>query len=377
MKASLILGNDNWAVKDSSLLGYTITDEDNFEPEAFDVTRASTKTRVNREGLIESVANNVASIDFLDDTEGVLLTEPQSTNLITYSEDFSNGWTKQSGIVPTYNTTETLSPDGTYNATKLIGISTSGIFKASLSVSGIVSRSVYLKSVSGTTTAIFKDPNNSSAGTANLNITNEWKRFELIGDNGTSSQGLFIDDITSDGLYIWGAQVEALPYATSYIPTNGSTVTRVQDIVNNAGDVNTFNSEEGTMFLDIDFLNFIGTKDITISDGTVANRLLIYITGSSLLKFIITTPINSVQITYNLPSTKVKVACSYKENELLLYVDGVKEAESLSVIMPSANTFNSIELKRPLGTNYFNGKIKQLKVFKTALTDAELIALTS
>jgi hypothetical protein len=45
--------------------------------------------------------------------------------------------------------------------------------------------------------------------------------------------------------------------------------------------------------------------------------------------------------------------------------------------MPSANTFNSIELKRPLGTNYFNGKIKQLKVFKTALTDAELIALTS
>jgi len=381
MKASLILGNDNWAVKDSSLLGYTITDEDNFEPEAFDVTRASTKTRVNREGLIESVANNVASIDFLDDTEGVLLTEPQSTNLITYSEDFSNGWTKQSGIVPTYNTTETLSPDGTYNATKLIGISTSGIFKASLSVSGIVSRSVYLKSVSGTTTAIFKDPNNSSAGTANLNITNEWKRFELIGDNGTSSQGLFIDDITSDGLYIWGAQVEALPYATSYIPTNGSTVTRVKDIVNNAGDVNTFNSEEGVLFVEMALGKSKNSRMVLKDISNINNRIaIIYVANQTAILFeYFANGIKTYNTTVTVDvSNYNKYAFKWKLNDFSVYLNSILQDSQFSGNVAAANSFDNLDFSDRNGNNHFLiGKTKQLKVFKTALSDAELTALTS
>jgi hypothetical protein len=166
-------------------------------------TRASTATRVNSAGLIES----------------------PRTNLVLYSEDFSNAyWTKQAGITATYNTTETLSPDGTYNATKFVGNGTTGVLKTSISVSGVVSRSVYLKSVTGTTTATFKEPNTNVPSPITLTITNEWQRFEMIGDNGSSFQGLQIDDITLDGIYMWGAQLETGDIATEYIPTTTTAV---------------------------------------------------------------------------------------------------------------------------------------------------------
>jgi hypothetical protein len=156
---------------------------------------------------------NVPRIDYTGGGCGKLLLEPQRTNLLTYSEDFSNAsWTKQAGITATYNTTETLSPNGTYNATKFVGNGTTGVLKTSISVSGVVSRSVYLKSVTGTTTATFKEPNTNVPSPITLTITNEWQRFEMIGDNGSSLQGLQIDDITSDGIYMWGAQLEAGSY---------------------------------------------------------------------------------------------------------------------------------------------------------------------
>ena len=78
-----------------------------------------------------------------------LLVEPQRTNLITYSNDFSNvGWIKQGGISSTYNTTETLSPEGLYNASKFTGDGTNGVYRQVI-VTGVVARSIYLKSVAG------------------------------------------------------------------------------------------------------------------------------------------------------------------------------------------------------------------------------------
>jgi hypothetical protein len=60
------------------------------------VVRATTATRVNSAGLIESVANNVPRLDYLNASCPSLLLEPQRTNLQVYSEDFSNpAWTGQ------------------------------------------------------------------------------------------------------------------------------------------------------------------------------------------------------------------------------------------------------------------------------------------
>ena len=82
------LGNGNWAVKEDKLLAYNDNSGLFFNKE-FDFTRGSTATYVGRDGLIASAASGVPRIDFTNDTKGHLLLEMSTTNLITYSEDFS------------------------------------------------------------------------------------------------------------------------------------------------------------------------------------------------------------------------------------------------------------------------------------------------
>jgi hypothetical protein len=78
----------------------------------FDVVRGSAATRVNAEGLIESVAANIPRIDYTTG-EGVVLLEPQSTNLLTYSEDFIDASWIKGNITATNGF---YAPDGTSGA---------------------------------------------------------------------------------------------------------------------------------------------------------------------------------------------------------------------------------------------------------------------
>jgi hypothetical protein len=325
----------------------------------------------------EVTRDNVPRIDYTGGGCPHILAEPQRTNLITYSEDFSNAiWQKQTGIVPTYNTTETLSPDGTYNATKFIGTGSTGVFKASIIVSGNISRSVYLKSVTGTTTATFKEPNTGTPSAISLTITNEWQRFEMIGDNGSSSQGLWIDDITSDGLYMWGAQLEAGSYATSYIPTSGSTVTRNQDIFTRDG-IGSLIGSEGVLFVEMAALSNDGTnRGISLNDGTATNRLLLYFSSASNQIAVISTGFTG-SIIYTLPDETLfnKIAVRYKANDITLWVDGASRGTPItSATIP---TFTAFKFDSGSAASPFYGKVKQLQVYDTALTDTQLAALTS
>ena len=118
MANTLNLGTDgNWATKEGSVLGYN-SESNNYKPLPFDFTRASSATVVNKGGLIETVGSGEPRIDFKDNTKGALLLEPSRSNLITYSQDFSNSyWSKlNSSII----SNSVISPDGTLNADKII-----------------------------------------------------------------------------------------------------------------------------------------------------------------------------------------------------------------------------------------------------------------
>ena len=117
MEASLKLGNGDWGVKNDSLLAYDDFGG-KFRPLPFDFTRASSATVVNKQGLIETVQSGIPRIDFSDDANGALKLEPQSTNLITQSETFSNWQTEMGNQVVT--TGVVISPDGTQNGNKLV-----------------------------------------------------------------------------------------------------------------------------------------------------------------------------------------------------------------------------------------------------------------
>ena len=94
MANTIKLGNGNWATKEGSLLAYN-DENNNFKPLPFTTTRASSATVVNKQGLIETVGSGIPRIDFSDDANGALLLEPTATNIIPYSENFTNvAWSK-------------------------------------------------------------------------------------------------------------------------------------------------------------------------------------------------------------------------------------------------------------------------------------------
>ncbi len=93
------LGNGKWATKEDELLAYRVIEGKYFD-RSFDFARSSTTTRVNKDGYIEDVPSDTARIDFADSVDGALLTEPASTNLITYPKSFGNSyWIKSRSSV--------------------------------------------------------------------------------------------------------------------------------------------------------------------------------------------------------------------------------------------------------------------------------------
>ena len=327
--------------------------------------------------IIEIQENGVPRLDYTNGTASILI-EPQSTNLLTYSNDFSQSvWNKQSGVTATYNTTETLSPDGTYNATKLIGNGTTGIF-TSVSVSGVVSRSIYIKSVTGNVNVILKDPQNTVTQKT-LNVTTQWQRFELVEDNTISSQGIWVDDIPSSGIYIYGAQIESQSYTTSYIPTDGSSVTRASETLNNAGNSDLINSTEGTLYLDIASLVNDGTiKYIGLNDGSSNNRVVILndATDNNIRGIISSGGTKYVDFSFivNDATNFHKIALKYKANDFALWIDGVEVASDSSGLAPIG--LNDLEFSLN-GSGVFYSRCKTVAVFKEALSDTELACLTS
>jgi len=328
----------------------------------------------------EAARDNVPRIDYTGGGCPHILAEPQRTNLIQYSEDFSQSyWNKQSGVTPTYNTTETLSPDGTYNATKFIGNGSSGVLRAGVSITGVVARSVYLKSVTGTVNVVLKDPN-QTVTSKSLTVTTEWQRFDLTEDNTITLQGIWIDDIPVSGIYMWGAQLEEGSYATSYIPTSGSTVTRNQDIFSRDGIGSLINDSEGTLYFEGSALENGGGihRIISLSDGSYDNLIYIRIDstasrfrgfsrGSSGSYTIIT--VNSIPQTDN-----NKIALVWDATNFRIWINGSERATATINNLPVG--MNTLNLADPTSSGNFFGKVKQLQVYNTALTDEQLLQLT-
>ena len=90
MANTLNLGDGNWATKKDSLLGYN-SENNNFKPLPFDFTRSSLATRINKNGLIETVGGEIPRIDFSNNTKGALLLEPSRSNLILTSASGTYG----------------------------------------------------------------------------------------------------------------------------------------------------------------------------------------------------------------------------------------------------------------------------------------------
>jgi hypothetical protein len=241
---------------------------------------------VNSAGLIESVANNVPRLDYTNGSCPSILVEPQRTNLV-FPSDIATTQTRTVTAVA-----HTLSFYGTGT------VVLSGVAIATLSGTGANNK------VSLTFTP--------SAGSLILTVT-----------------GSVTD---------W--QLEAGSNATSYIPTEATTVTRNADVISKTGISDLIGQTEGTMFVDFNLNNLLGNVNrriLCISNNNSASEN-IQITFTSALtntiRAVVATGgsfplITSSQIT-NLG--KIKIAVAYNTTDVVLYINGVKQGTDLGSV---------------------------------------------
>lgn len=383
----------------------------------FIFVRSGDATRINKDGLIETVDSHVPRLNY-DLVNGVpsecpsLLLEPQSTNVVTYSNDLSNSyWTLSNASI---NSSLQTSPEGTNNARKVDFSATSSTARIVRSVMVANNKSlsfffkydsldqimVYIRGIDkgsylDVKNGVFLGGNAVGGGIDANNVSienysNGWYRF--IYSHATSDvDGIEIyaalnqsyASVTLTGsVLLWGFQLEDLSYATSYIPSDsGSSTTRSAEACNSAGNASTFNSEQGILFAEIAALvNNVDGRFISLSDSSTNNRLILGYLGSSnkiRAEYYVG---GSAQATLDYNPTSqtdnVKIAFLYKLNDFRLYVNGNQIATDTSGSVLSSGVLTTLNFDSAAGSQDFYGKTKDIRYYDTeGMTDTEITNL--
>jgi hypothetical protein len=309
-------------------------------------------TRVNSDGLIEEVLSNVPRLDYSNGGCPSLLVEPQSTNLLLRSEEFDNiAWTKSASTIITANSI--ISPSGVLNADTITQSATNTLLGQVLTIStiGVYSYSSYIKKGNFDSSSAFRFgvyqglaigqiTFDFSTGLTSVisgtfishsatNVGNGWYRIQYTiniptiglttfyngGVGGNISNGAFF--------YSWGAQLEALPYATSYIPTVASTVTRVAETVSKTGISDLIGQTEGTVFLNTKYSASATASGRWFNVFGTTNHIGLALNGANSVRTIINGASDTITTS---PKTNlgVKLAFAYNSLGVVLFINGVQ-----------------------------------------------------
>jgi hypothetical protein len=374
--------------------------------------RASVATRVNASGLIESVASGVPRLDYpVSGGCPSLLLEPQRTNACPFSEQLDNAaWFKFEGTI----TPNVISaPDGTISADLFLDTAVSQEHVVEQGVStgvGVHTWSVFAKAqnlnfliinaFSGSSNRTWFNLSNGTIGTnaagstaTITNYGNGWYRCSVT-RNYTSGSFLFVaqtapsDGVFSytgsvNGIYLWGAQVELGSYPTSYIPTLGSSVTRLADAASKTGISSLIGQSEGVIF--IDFIASAQNADgetfstITIF-GDANDNFQIYTIGTTLYWYAFKTPTVLIDQTASetlVAGNRYKIAFAYKANDYALYINGVQKRTSTAANVPAVSQFNFSATGFGTSAAKVKNEYNTAAMYTTRLTNSELATLTA
>tara|TARA_R110000765_G_scaffold372592_1_gene463046 strand:+ start:22893 stop:24083 length:1191 start_codon:yes stop_codon:yes gene_type:complete len=362
----------------------------------FTVDSSPLATRVNKDGLIESVVADQARLNYdpTNPQDPHLLLEPSRTNNASRSETPQDGSWSDPLSEWTLLTETTTSPRGDQTRVFNLEDSTGTLIRCQdFSVAaGTYTISFYIKDIGGNFTGGIVDLGDQGSGDTTPSLStvgSEWVRVSRTIT--TTSTKTFLDiqlyfTGSTNKVGIWGLQLEAGSQSTSYIQTTGTAaVTRTADFVSGGGDANLFNDSEGTLFVEAKVLDNNTSKInvINISDGTLANRVLFQWGGAlnRLRTYLVVSYSNQTLIettSYN-TGDYLKIAVRYKTNDVAFYVNGTKVNSDTTANTFPNGTLNTIDFTNGnLGSDYyFDGSLKQLMYFDTALSDSELQTLTS
>ena len=328
-----------------------------------DFTRASTATRVNEQGLIESIATGVPRIDYTGGGCGKLLLEPQRTNYITYSNYDASTWTQTTASISINSAT---SPDGTTNAHTATRTSGStqriGVAAFSATVGQPYTNSIYLRKVSGSGLVRLIDINNTPT---TFTLTTEWVRYSVTAIAVASTQRLYVE-MTQDGdvIEFWQGQIENGSYSTSLIPTTSTAVTRVKDETSTTIIPTMTGVSEFTWFFDNTDMDVLVSVVVYMQLNLSGGALRYYSTNGG--RFRGSTYFGDVP-------AKGKVAVKCDGTTLSMFKNGVKSASTLASALGTFVNFSGFNQ----GGETFSGGMQSMILFPTALSDDEIIALTT
>ena len=402
MANTLKFGNGTWATKKDSILAYSDTNE-NYKPLPFSYTGAGKGTRVNKEGLIEVVENDRPRIDYTDSEDGVLLLEPASTNVFLYSNKFDTAWQGNYTVL----TSGQIGVGGSTDAWLLSGFAgtsekrirqyppSSGSYAVSVYAKAGTVDYLWLRGV--TTSANRRTFFNLSTGQVGLDgavssnmvdMGNGWYRCEAVFNQqsgfefyiGLSDKENAITSTTGN-IYIQNAQAEIGNVASSYIPTQGSAQTRVQETASGSGNSEVFNSQEGILMVETKSDNDGTFNYISLSDGGTTNYAgILYTDNNNELAYRYYVGGSGVQIIANgINVTNFnKIAIKWKVNDFAFWINGFEVGTASSGSLNPSGTFNELSFARGGSNNTpFYGSTKEISYYDKILTDEELEYMTS
>lgn len=372
-------------------------------------TRASTATYIDRYGVLKT-----ASIDEPRFENDGLLIEENSTNLLTYSDNMLIGYLSSRSTI-TLSTTE-LSPDGITYATEFretTVIGSSYLYKSTTFTAGVTyTQSIFVKSINGQnfrmpgfSTSMGFEKNNEAVfdltngiilsdntGTAGIeSFPNGWYRCSITATCTTAITGnyAFISMLTdykdtNYGLYLFGAQLEEKPFASSYIPTTDSAVTRAITGSSITAYGNAPSKDEGTIYCRFKLLsNYNSANTLWSLYNTNGNYIRCHINISGLLY--VRSASSSGGLTSGYTSLNINqeysVCATWKNNLMKVYIDGVLkyqqswEGDLFNTNLPSLAGFAIGKASISSNTWIGNGNFSKFLTYDKELTPTEIALL--
>ncbi len=355
----------------------------------------SSSTRVDENGLVVSNTTDIPRIDYSKGS-GAILSEISTVNQLLYSEDLTQSvWGGSGSFTSSITMTD---PEGNTSSVSNIfryssGSNSGRAQTAATSTSGNgVGISAWVYNPDGGTQQVWLGHGDIASGNGSFyDVTDSWQRIEYTttGAPGVTFSEFHIAPASSSNLRVWGCQFEngiqsnSPGRITSYIPTTSGSGTRPRDNYLNGGDTSLIGAQEGVFYAEMAAItNQVGrNRGIALSaSNSAANRVVLFFSAAS----------NGIQAWVQASASTViaingtvadqtafnKIAVKYKSGDVALWINGTEAATSTTSFTFNA-ALSELAFDQGNGSMHMDGYIKELAVFKEALSDAELAALTS
>ncbi len=379
-------------------------------------TRSTTAVYRDTDGYLKTAAINAARMEF--DSAGNrlgYLPEPQATNLLLQSQTFQTTWTQTAATIVA---DQAQAPDGTLSGDLLRENSASAVHNVTQSASKAASAIQYSGSIfiraagrtqvwmllsDGTTSceAFFNLSTGAVTGLAGawtgLSAVTEpyrdgWWRVSITATSPATTTVSMLVALSiagnptytgdgSSGVYLWGAQLEAQPQATSYIATTTAQVTRTADVLT-ATSITGISTTVGAIAIEfVEAASSVGAAAVfcAFNDNTTSDRILAYRNTSLGVDTVVVSDNGVTQASFGdaaAPSlgTINKIAAAFAVNDFAAsFLGGAVQVDSSGTMF----TANQLQIGHEVSGTQPGRPIRKVAYYNTRLVNSDLVALTS